>query len=60
MQDPFCLFDHSISASGCCEEFMVQSSAPAAIPADHSEVYCCVDQWPPDVSVLAKVDSHPA
>lgn len=34
--------------------------AAADVPADLTEVDCCVDQWPPDVSVLAEVDGGPA
>lgn len=34
--------------------------APTDIPADVTEVDCCVNQWPPGVSILAKIESSPA
>lgn len=40
--------------------FAVQWFGPADVPADFTEVDCCVDQRPPDVSVLAEVDGSPA
>lgn len=48
-----CPLGHRFSA-------LKQWFTPADVPADVTEVDCRVDQWPPGVSVLAKIESSPA
>lgn len=54
------LFPPSAQVFSGCDAFTVQRFAPADVPADLTDVDCCVDQWPPDVSILAQVDGSSA